>query len=73
MDTIFKFLASPAGGALASFLMSEAATGVTYLTAITSGGVTVDQALLAYAKATEVFNRGDAAVDAAEKALDQRA
>ena len=48
MQAILAFLASPAGAAAASFLMSEARDGVTYLSAITSGDVTVEQAMAAW-------------------------
>lgn len=68
MEAVLAFLASPAGGAALSFLMSEASTGVTWIQGLTSGTVTVDDAMAAWAKASAVFNAGDKAVDDAEKA-----
>ena len=73
MGAVLAFLASPAGAAAASFLLSEASTGVSYLIALTRGDVTVDDAMAAFAKGSAVFNAGDAAVDAAEKTADGKA
>lgn len=62
MGAFLAFLASPAGSAAASFLMSEAISGVNYLTAITSGQVTLEQAMAAWEKGSNRFNEGDKAV-----------